>query len=187
MFLKPDKVENGSTLTFKTFITHVFPRSFVEAMANNEILQIVVFAIFFGIATAAIGEKGKIFIRALDSLTEIILKVTGYVMYFAPLAAFAAVSAILSLKGPEILITYGKFIGVFYLSILILWLLLIGISYLWIGKKVFVVIEECKGSGTAGFYDCQFGSSISPAHRRTGKIGLSKKDRQFCFASGIFI
>jgi Na+/H+-dicarboxylate symporter len=138
------KIENGSTLTFKTFITHVFPRSFVESMANNEILQIVVFAIFFGIATAAVGEKGKIFIRALDSLTEIILKVTGYVMYVAPVAAFAAVSAILSLKGPEILITYGKFIGIFYLSILFLWLLLMGISYLWIGRKVFVVIANVK-------------------------------------------
>jgi Na+/H+-dicarboxylate symporter len=138
------KIENGSTLSFKTFITHVFPRSFIESMANNEILQIVVFAIFFGIATAAIGEKGKVFIRVLDSLTEIILKVTTYVMYVAPLAAFAAVSAILSLKGPEILITYGKFIGIFYLSILLLWLLLMGISYLWIGKKVFVVLKNVK-------------------------------------------
>jgi len=138
------KVENGSTLTFKTFVTHVFPRSFIESMANNEILQIVVFAIFFGIATAAIGEKGKVFIRVLDSLTEIILKVTGYVMYVAPLAAFAAVAAILSLKGPEILVTYGKFIGIFYLSILFLWLLLMGISYLWIGKKVFVVLKNIK-------------------------------------------
>jgi len=138
------KVENGSTLTFKTFVTHVFPRSFIESMANNEILQIVVFAIFFGIATAAVGEKGKVFIRVLDSLTEIILKVTGYVMYVAPLAAFAAVAAILSLKGPEILITYGKFIGIFYLSILFLWLLLMGISYLWIGKKVFVVLKNIK-------------------------------------------
>jgi Na+/H+-dicarboxylate symporter len=138
------KIENGSSLTFKTFITHVFPRSFIEAMANNEILQIVVFAIFFGIATAAIGEKGKVFIRALDSLTEIILKVTGYVMYTAPLAAFAAVSAILSLKGPEILITYGKFIGIFYLSILLLWVLLMGVSYLWIGRKVFVVLRNVK-------------------------------------------
>jgi Na+/H+-dicarboxylate symporter len=122
-------LENGN-LNFKTFITHVFPRSFAEAMANNEILQIVVFAIFFGIATAAIGEKGKIFIRALDSLTEIILKVTAYIMHFAPIAAFAAVSAILSLKGPEILFTYGKFIGLFYVSILLLWLLLTAISYL---------------------------------------------------------
>jgi len=138
------KIESGSTLSFKSFITHVFPRSFIESMANNEILQIVVFAIFFGIATAAIGEKGKVFIRVLDSLTEIILKVTGYVMYVAPLAAFAAVSAILSLKGPEILITYGKFIGIFYLSILLLWLLLMGISYLWIGRKVFVVLKNVK-------------------------------------------
>jgi Na+/H+-dicarboxylate symporter len=138
------KIENGSTLSFKSFITHVFPRSFIESMANNEILQIVVFAIFFGIATAAIGEKGKVFIRVLDSLTEIILKVTGYVMYVAPLAAFAAVSAILSLKGPEILITYGKFIGIFYLSILLLWLLLMGISYFWIGRKVFVVLKNVK-------------------------------------------
>jgi Na+/H+-dicarboxylate symporter len=138
------KIENGSTLSFKTFITHVFPRSFVESMSNNEILQIVVFAIFFGIATAAVGEKGKVFIRALDSLTEIILKVTGYVMYFAPVAAFAAVSAILSLKGPEILITYGKFIGIFYLSILFLWFLLISVSYMWIGRKVFTVVTNVK-------------------------------------------
>jgi Na+/H+-dicarboxylate symporter len=132
------------SLSFKTFITHVFPRSFIESMANNEILQIVVFAIFFGIATAAVGEKGKVFIRALDALTEIILKMTGYVMYVAPLASFAAVSAIISLKGPEILLTYGKFIGVFYMSVLLLWLILTGISWLWIGKKVFVILRNVK-------------------------------------------
>jgi Na+/H+-dicarboxylate symporter len=138
-----DKLSSDS-LSFKTFITHVFPRSFVEAMANNEILQIVVFAIFFGIATAAVGEKGKIFIRALDALTEIILKMTGYVMHVAPVASFAAVAAIISLKGPEILFTYGKFIGVFYLSVLLLWLILAGISYLWIGKKVFMILRNVK-------------------------------------------
>jgi Na+/H+-dicarboxylate symporter len=138
-----DKLETGA-LTFKTFIAHLFPRSFVEAMVNNEILQIVVFAIFFGVATAAVGEKGKIFIRALDSLTEIILKVTGYIMHFAPVAAFAAVAAILSLKGPEILFTYGKFIGIFYLTVLFLWLVLIGISSLWIGRKVFVILGNVK-------------------------------------------
>jgi Na+/H+-dicarboxylate symporter len=135
--------DTGS-ISFRTFITHTFPRSFAESMANNEILQIVVFAIFFGIATAAVGEKGKIFIRALDALTEIILKVTAYVMRFAPLAAFAAVSAILSLKGPEILYTYGKFIGVFYIAVILLWILLISISSVWIGKKVFVILGNIK-------------------------------------------
>jgi len=134
----------SSSLSFKNFITHVFPQSVVEAMANNEILQIVVFSIFFGIGTAAIGEKGKIIIRALDAIAEIILKVTGYVMNLAPLAAFAAVAAIVSFKGPEILYTYGKFILVFYCSVIVLWLILAGVSYLWIGKKIFTVLGNVK-------------------------------------------
>ncbi len=138
-----EKLANSS-LSFKTFITHVFPQSIVEAMAGNEILQIVVFSILFGIATAAVGEKGKIIIHALESLAEIILKLTGYIMHFAPVAAFAAVAAILALKGPEILTTYGQFILVFYLSILFLWLLLIGISSIWIGKKSIRIIGNIK-------------------------------------------
>jgi Na+/H+-dicarboxylate symporter len=132
------------TLSLRNFISHVFPQSFVEAMAGNEILQIVVFSIFFGIGTAAIGEKGKIVIKALDAVADIILKVTGYVMRLAPLAAFAAIAAIISFKGPEILYSYGKFILVFYLSIVGLWVLLSSISYLWIGKKLFTVLGNIK-------------------------------------------
>lgn len=178
------KIENGSVLTFKTFITHVFPRSFVESMANNEILQIVVFAIFFGIATAAVGEKGKIFIRALDALTEIILKVTGYVMYFAPVAAFAAVSAILSLKGPEILFTYGKFIGVFYLSVLLLWLLLMGVSYLWIGKKVFVVLGNVKDLVLLAFTTASSEAAFPRLIEELEKSGCPKKIVSFVLPLG---
>jgi len=133
-----------SALSFKNFIAHVFPRSVIESMANNEILQIVVFSVFFGIATAAIGEKGKIVIRALDAVAHVILKMTEYVMKLAPLAAFAAISAILAIKGPEILITYGKFILIFYLSILGLWLLLITISSFFIGKRVIELIGKIK-------------------------------------------
>jgi Na+/H+-dicarboxylate symporter len=138
-----DKIATAP-LSFKNFIAHVFPQSIVEAMATNEILQIVVFSILFGIATAAVGEKGKIIIHALDSLAEIILKLTGYIMHFAPVASFAAVAAILALKGPEILLTYGQFILVFYLSIIFLWLLLIGISSLWIGKKSWQIVGNIK-------------------------------------------
>ena len=135
---------NSSSLSFKNFVTHVFPQSIVEAMATNEILQIVVFSILFGIATAAVGEKGKVIIHALESVAEIILKLTGYVMHFAPVAAFAAVSAILALKGPEILKTYGQFILTFYLSILFLWILLIGISSIWLGKKSLKIVGNIK-------------------------------------------
>lgn len=133
-----------SALSFKNFIAHVFPKSVIESMANNEILQIVVFSVFFGIATAAIGEKGKIVIRALDAVAHVILKMTEYVMNLAPFAAFAAISAILAIKGPEILITYGKFILIFYLSIIGLWLLLITISSFFIGKRVIELIGKIK-------------------------------------------
>jgi Na+/H+-dicarboxylate symporter len=125
-----------SSLSFKTFITHVFPRSIFEAMAGNEILQIVVFAVFFGIATASIGEQGKIVIKGLDAVAHVILRVTGYVMYFAPVAAMAAIASVMAVKGPELLLTYGKFIISFYLSILGLWLILLLIASLFVGRRV---------------------------------------------------
>jgi len=125
-----------SPISFKGFVTHVFPRSIFEAMANNEILQIVVFAVFFGIATASIGEQGKTIIKGLDAVAHVILRVTGYVMYFAPVAAMAAIASVLALKGPELLVTYGKFIISFYLSILGLWLILLLLASIFIGRRV---------------------------------------------------
>ncbi|HVU54832.1 MAG TPA: dicarboxylate/amino acid:cation symporter [Puia sp.] len=125
-----------ATLSFKGFITHVFPSSIFQAMAENQILQIVVFAVFFGIATASIGEQGKIVIKALDAVSHVILRVTGYVMYFAPVAAMAAIASVLAVKGPELLLTYGKFIISFYLSILGLWLILLLIASIFIGRRV---------------------------------------------------
>jgi len=177
------KMETGP-LTLKSFITHIFPRSFAEAMASNEILQIVVFAIFFGIATAAVGEKGKIFIRALDALTDIILKITSYIMLFAPVASFAAVSVILALKGPEILITYGKFILIFYLSVLMLWLLLISISYLWIGKKVFVILGNIKDQVLLAFTTASSEAAFPRLIEELEKSGCPKKIVSFVLPLG---
>jgi Na+/H+-dicarboxylate symporter len=173
-----------SALSFQNFITHVFPQSVVEAMANNEILQIVVFSIFFGIGTAAIGEKGKIIIRAMDAVAEIILKVTGYVMKLAPLAAFAAVAAILSFKGPEILYTYGKFILVFYLAVVGLWLLLIGISYLWIGKKAFTVLGNVKDVVLLAFSTASSEAAFPKLIEELEKSGCPKKIVSFVLPLG---
>jgi Na+/H+-dicarboxylate symporter len=135
---------DASTITFKGFITHIFPRNIFEALANNEILQIVVFSVFFGIATASIGEQGQIVIKALDALAHIILRVTGYVMYLAPVAAMAAIASIVAIKGPELLITYGKFILSFYLTILGLWLILLLIASFFIGRRVIPLAMNIK-------------------------------------------
>lgn len=133
-----------AALSLKDFIAHVFPKSFAEAMANNEILQIVVFSLFFGVATAAIGEKGAIVIKAMDAFAHVILKVTGYVMNFAPFAVFGAMTAIIAKQGLSILSTYAIFIGEFYSGLLILWLLLIFIGFLILKKRIFRLVSGLK-------------------------------------------
>ncbi len=128
-----------TALSFRDFVSHVFPRSFFEAMANNEILQIVVFSLFFGIATAAIGEKGEVVIKAMDAIAHVILKITGYVMKLAPLAVFGAITAIIAKQGLGILSTYAIFIGEFYFSLIILWLIIVFAGFVVLNKRVFTL------------------------------------------------
>jgi Na+/H+-dicarboxylate symporter len=140
-----------TSISFKNFIEHVVPESIIQAMATNQILQIVVFSVLFGIATAAIGEQGKIIIKGLDAVAHVVLKMTGYVMKLAPLAAFSAITAILAIKGPEILYTYGKFIISFYASILCLWVFLILIASLIIGKRALQLVGRVKDAVLLAF------------------------------------
>ena len=104
-------------MTLENFITHLFPQSFFEALATNEILQIVVFSVFFGIATAAIGDHGKIIIKALDAVSEIMFKIVSYVMGFAPYGVFGAVAAVIAQKGLGILNGYLYLIICFFATL----------------------------------------------------------------------
>jgi Na+/H+-dicarboxylate symporter len=128
----------GKTQTFSmiNFIEHVFPKSMVEAMANNEILQIVIFSIFFGVAAAAIGDAAKGFIKALETVSHIILKMVGYVMNFAPLGVFGAIAAVIATKGLAIFIFYGKYLMYFLFGIGVLWAVLLGVGFIILGKRV---------------------------------------------------
>jgi Na+/H+-dicarboxylate symporter len=133
-----------TALTLKEFLHHVFPASVIDAMAKNEILQIVVFSLFFGVATAAIGERGYIIIKAFDAIAHVILKVTGYIMNFAPLAVFGAMTAIIAKQGPGILKTYSIFITEFYLGLAILWLILILAGSLFIKERILELLKRIK-------------------------------------------
>ncbi|GEO97795.1 dicarboxylate/amino acid:cation symporter [Methylobacterium haplocladii] len=123
----------AASLSLKEFVTHLVPKSAVEAMANNEILQIVVFSIFFGVGLAAIGEKGHALAQGIEQLAEVMLKVTGYVMMFAPVAVFAAIAATITTQGIGVLATYGKFLVEFYLSLGVLWCALALAGFLLLG------------------------------------------------------
>ena len=133
-----------AALTVKDFFYHVFPASVIDAMAKNEILQIVVFALFFGVAAAALGHIAHPVVKALDAIAHIILKVTGYVMSFAPIAVFGAMTVIIAKQGIGILKTYSIFIGEFYFGLLVLWTALILIGSLFIKKRIFTLIKRMK-------------------------------------------
>lgn len=133
-----------AALTVKDFFYHVFPASVVDAMAKNEILQIVVFALFFGVAAASLHDLTKPLIKALDATAHIILKITGYVMNFAPLAVFGAMTAIIAKQGIGILKTYSIFIGEFYFGMLLLWIILIIAGGLFIKKRVLTLMKRMR-------------------------------------------
>lgn len=127
---------SATAITLKDFVTHAIPKSVVEAMATNEILQLVIFSLFFGVAAAGLGEKAKPVVDVMESIANIMLKVTGYVMNFAPFAVFGAITALIAKQGLGILLTYGRFVGEVYGSILVLWVLLLLMGSLFLGRRI---------------------------------------------------
>jgi Na+/H+-dicarboxylate symporter len=138
-----DVISKTKGFSVVDFISHVFPRSIFEAMATNEILQIVVFSIFFGVAAAAIGKPAEPLIKALDTFSHIILKMVGYVMNFAPLGVFGAITAVVATRGiASIAVLYLKYFGAFLLGILSLWLLLLVVGYLILGNRLWDLVKR---------------------------------------------
>ncbi|MCK9402734.1 MAG: dicarboxylate/amino acid:cation symporter [Chitinophagaceae bacterium] len=131
-----DLVGKTQEFSIQKFIEHVFPKSVIEAMANNEILQLVIFSIFFGIATAALGDKAKVVVKGLDAVAHVILRMVGYVMNFAPLGVFGAIAAVIATKGLEIFVFYGKYLLYFITGIGILWILLLVVGLIVLGKRL---------------------------------------------------
>ena len=125
----------ATAFTLKDFIAHLVPRSIAEAMANNEILQIVVFSIFVGTAIAALGERARLVLQFAEQIAAVMLKVTGYVMLFAPLAVFAALASTVTTQGLGVLLTFASFVGGFYASLLVLWGVLMAAAFVFVGRR----------------------------------------------------
>ena len=125
-----DLMTKQTAFSLQNFVEHVIPKSFIEAMATNEILQLVVFSIFFGVAAASVGEYAKPLIKALEVASHIILKIVGYVMNFAPLGVFGAISAVVAAKGLEIFEFYIKYFAFFLIGIASLWAILLTVGFI---------------------------------------------------------
>lgn len=131
-----DLIGKTKVFSLANFVEHVFPKSVVEAMATNEVLQLVVFSIFFGIAATAVGEGARPVIKALDATAHIILKMVDYVMAFAPLGVFGAIASVIAVKGLEVFKFYGLYLLYFLIGIAVLWLLLLFVGFLILRNRV---------------------------------------------------
>jgi Na+/H+-dicarboxylate symporter len=138
-----DVTDKTQSFSIQNFIEHIIPKSIFEAMATNEILQIVIFSIFFGLAAASIGDKVKPVISALDYTSHIILKMVNYVMKFAPIGVFGAIAAVFATKDiSDLMLTYTKFFSSFLVGIASLWLVLLLVAYIFLGKRLKTLLKR---------------------------------------------
>ncbi len=161
--------------TLGNFVAHIFPKSIIEAMASNEILQIVVFAIFFGLACASIGELAKPIVNFLDSLAHIMLKVTSYVMHYAPIAVFAAIASVIAQQGIGILVSYGKFIGEFYLGLFLLCCGLGLAGFIFLGRRVISLFHHIREPMLLAFGTASSESAYPKLLQQLERFGCDEK------------
>ena len=126
------------------FFVHIVPASIVAAMADNEILPIVVFAVFVGVALVAVGEAGRPLVAGIEALVAVMLKITDYVMRVAPVAVFAAIAHAVAINGGGILLTFGRFVGSFYLALAVLWAALIALGFLMLGGRMRALLRTIR-------------------------------------------
>ncbi|WP_116789857.1 dicarboxylate/amino acid:cation symporter [Flavobacterium psychrotrophum] len=137
-----DLVAGTQSFSLENFVVHIVPKSLFEAFATNEILQIVVFSIMFGIALSSVGEIGKPVIKVLDIIAHVVLKMVTYIMWVAPVGVFGAVAGAVALHGLDIWKLYAGYLGAFALGIVLLWVVLLTVGYLILGKRLFVLLKR---------------------------------------------
>lgn len=173
--------------SLKQFITHVFPKSIVEAMATNEILQILVFALFFGTALTrvAASEGGKsTIVSFVNELAKVMFRITDYVMCLAPVAVFTALASAITVQGLGLLVDYGKLIGLFYLGLLILWCILFGLGYFFLGRSVFTLAGLIRAPLMLAFATSSSESAYPKTMEALDKFGVPRKITSFVLPLG---
>ena len=185
----PDAGAAGSAVdmtkfNLKEFVSHIFPKSIVEAMANNEILQIVIFSIFVGTAVSALEDRAPAVLVLVEQISAIMLKVTGYVMKTAPLAIFAALAATVATQGIGVLATYAKFVGGFYLSLGLLWALLIGVVTLIVGPRALKLIAAIRSPALLAFSTASSEAAYPGTLEALQKWGVSRRVASFVLPLG---
>jgi len=173
-----------SKFTLKDFVSHLVPKSVAEAMANNEILQIVVFSMFFGVALSALGERAKTLVTMIDELSHAMLKITGYVMKLAPLAVMAAMAATVAVNGLDILLKFAVFMGDFYLGLFILWGCLVFAGFMFLGPRVLKLLVHIKEAFLLSFATASSEAAYPKILDALDRFGVKRKISSFVMPMG---
>ena len=168
----------------KNFLEHIFPISLFEALAKNEILQIVLFSILFAIALNQIGEKAKPIINVLDILGKTILKIVGFVMWLAPIGVFGGITAIIATKGLGILSVYGYYLASFYLGIGLLWVIILFVGFMVLRKKLWKLIKHLKNPLLVAFSTTSSEAVFPKLTEELENYGCKKKVVSFVLPLG---
>ncbi|MFM2236837.1 MAG: hypothetical protein RL209_871 [Pseudomonadota bacterium] len=171
-------------LDFWEFILSIFPKNAFEAMATNNILQILVFSLFAGIALSALGEKGAPLVRGAESLAEMMLQITHYVMRYAPVAVFGALAAVVSKSGLAILATYLELVTEFYLSLALLWAILLSIGAIFLGRRIWALIRYIREPMLIAFSTASSEAALPKLFEQLDRFGVPRRISGFMLPLG---
>ncbi len=177
---------NLSTAAFsvENFVDHVVPTSVFKALADGEILQIVVFSLFAGVALVALGERGRPLLEITENISHVMLIITGYVMKLAPIAVCASVASVITKSGPGILLNFAKFLGGFYLTLVVLWAILIVVGYFALGSRIAELVRRMYEPFLLAFSTASSEASYPKILEQLEKFGVSKKIASFVLPLG---
>jgi Na+/H+-dicarboxylate symporter len=171
-------------LDFWEFILSIFPKNAFEAMATNNILQILVFALFAGVALSAMGEKGAPLVRGADALAEMMLQITHYVMRYAPIAVFGALAKVVATNGLGILATYAELVFEFYLSLMILWAILLSMGAIFLGKRIWTLIRYIREPMLIAFSTASSEAALPKLFEQLDRFGVPRRISGFMLPLG---
>src|SRR5262249_11072708 len=173
-----------SAFSVENFIDHLVPTSIFRALADGEILQIVVFSVIAGVALVAIGEPGRPLLEFADNVSQLMLTITGYVMKLAPIAVCASVASVITKSGPGILLNFASFVGGFYPPLFVLWAILIGVGWLVLGPRMVELVKRMYEPFLLAFSTASSEASYPKILEQLEKFGVSKKIASFVLPLG---
>ena len=166
------------------FIEHIFPKNVIAAMAENNVLQILVFSLFAGVGLTALGEKGKPLVRGAEALAELMLQITGYVMRLAPLAVFGALAKVVAEQGLGILATYAELLTEFYIALVLLWVLLLAAGAIFLRGRIIQLIRYIREPLLIAFSTASSEAAMPKLFEQLDRFGVPRRLSGFVLPLG---